>query len=202
MEQKVPCGNRNAMRRDLFTYVSECQETIREFQTLVDDSPGEQEEDEERYSLRELPLSEACLGLLKCSCGRLKASMEMMDHLGSASGTTLEDTTPANDTSDTDRWQALATLHERACTVGYGVTDFGAALYPPLWSGDDADSSEVRREVERQAQALRQLLQYVVVELYPRYDFPEATWNVVLKIQSAVEERTAEALQGIMAHEG
>jgi Grap2 and cyclin-D-interacting len=199
---KVPRGNRNAMRRDLLIYVSECQETIREFQTLVDDSPGEQEGDEDHYSARELPVAEACLGLLKCSRGLLKATMEMMDHLDSGTGTTTGDTAATNDTSDADRWRTLATIHERACTVGYGVTTFGAALYPPLWPGGaDVVNPEVRDEVERQVLALRQLLQYVVEEVHPRYDFPDAILNVVVKIQSAVEVRTAEALQGITAYE-
>jgi Grap2 and cyclin-D-interacting len=193
LENKVPRGNRNAMRRDLFTYLSECHETIQEFQTLVDDSPGEEEDDEDHYSARELPMAQAGLGLLKCSRGLVKATMEMMDH--------LDKCTASADDSDTDRWRAIATIHERACTVGYGVTDFGASLYPPLLPGDDSDNPEVRREVERQTLSLRQLLQYMVEDLHPCYDFPETMMDVVLKIQSAVEVRTAEALQGITAQE-
>lgn len=191
VEQKVPRGNRNAMRRDLFTYLSECQETIREFQTLVDESPEDDEEDEDHYSAQELPMAEGGLGLLKCSRGSLKAAMELMDHLDSCA-------VNATDGSDTDPWRAIATIYERVCVVGYGVTDLGASLYPPLLP----DNSEFRREVERQVHALRELLQYAVEELHPRYDFPNATMEVVWKIQSAVEVRAAEALQGITAPEG
>jgi hypothetical protein len=45
LEKKMPVGNRNAMRRDLFTYVKECNETICEFQELIDAGPTMREED-------------------------------------------------------------------------------------------------------------------------------------------------------------
>lgn len=40
LDKKVPMGNRNAMRRDLLTYTGECQETMDEFQELVDQGPA------------------------------------------------------------------------------------------------------------------------------------------------------------------
>jgi len=43
----VPQGNRNAMRRDWFTYAKECNETADEFQALVDLGPALREENED-----------------------------------------------------------------------------------------------------------------------------------------------------------
>ena len=40
MEKKLPQGNRNAMRRDLFTWMMECNETMQEFQQLIDNGPS------------------------------------------------------------------------------------------------------------------------------------------------------------------
>jgi hypothetical protein len=47
LEKKLPIGNRNAMRRDWFTYMADCNETLEEFQALIDEGPELREEDEE-----------------------------------------------------------------------------------------------------------------------------------------------------------
>ena len=50
LEKKLPMGNRNAIRRDLFTYMMECQETMEEFQQLVELGPASPRENTEELS--------------------------------------------------------------------------------------------------------------------------------------------------------
>jgi len=94
---KLPKGNRACMRRELFTWVSDCNETMQEFQEMVDRGSTEVkseavvgEEDLEKkkiiedgawdefcesmgtgdqYSAIEMPISVSCLALIKCSRG-------------------------------------------------------------------------------------------------------------------------------------
>ena len=199
LEQNMPRGNRNAMRRDLFTYLRECQETIREFQTLLDDSV-EEDDDDDHYTSAELPVARASWGLLNCSRGMLKATMEIMDHLDKSTASPALSSSSINssndDTNDEEHcWHAIVMLHNRVATVGYGVTDLGAALYPPLLLG--SEDTVISCEVQRQAQALRQLLQYILEDVQPRYGLLDPVWETVQKIQTAVEVRTAEVQQGI-----
>merc|ERR1712038_1636606 len=81
---KLPRGNRACMRREIFTWVADCNETMQEFQDIVehssttsvgdDDVDVDDEEDfvsEERYSSKELGIAIASLALIKCSRGIL-----------------------------------------------------------------------------------------------------------------------------------
>jgi Grap2 and cyclin-D-interacting len=43
LQKQLPRGNRNAMRRDLFTWMMDCNETMQEFQQLIDNGPGEKD---------------------------------------------------------------------------------------------------------------------------------------------------------------
>ena len=88
LKKLLPKGNRNAIRRELFTWTRECQDTMEEFQELVDMGPKMSEnaaedpdveddedddyfgnDDEDQYSEIELPIAQACLGVLKNSGG-------------------------------------------------------------------------------------------------------------------------------------
>jgi hypothetical protein len=194
LEKKLPVGNRNAMRRDLFTYRMESNVTIQEFQALLLTSPSEQhhyhptdddhhnneqeEEDDDEdiedcYSVSELPIAVACVGILKCSRGTINVAMDAMDRIGMsispppsslqedrtnttttiAGGSGTNDAVGVtnknnisnnNDGEDQNhaRWICTSTLHDLACQVGYGVTDLGASLYPPLVLQTSDDSKK------------------------------------------------------------
>lgn len=53
LDKKVPVGNRNAMRRDLLTYAMECQETMDEFQEVVDQGPASSDDNDGSKSISE-----------------------------------------------------------------------------------------------------------------------------------------------------
>jgi hypothetical protein len=287
LEKKLPVGNRNAMRRDLFTYRMESNVTIQEFQAMLLASPSEhhhrhptdgdnhnneQEEEEDDdddiedcYSVSELPIAVACVGILKCSRGTINIAMDTMDRIGMSilppSSSLQEDRTNTtttgggvtnnnnnsnnhnnNDGEDQNhaRWICTSTLHDLACQVGYGVTDLGASLYPPLVLqrpddskkdvgalqvkddtitttaatatttavADNNDDNTLYQEVQRQSDAVRRVLQYIV-DIHSKYDLSSTTtaatssgstdtsntniMDVVRNLQNAIELRTQEA---------
>lgn len=174
----LPKGNRNAMRRDLMVWTSEVLETTEEFGGYLELGPakeeGEQEEgtsegekeEEDRwddfcegntdqYVARELPIVEACVGLMKCTKGSLNLATKALEAVGK--GLPQEEVGGGDDDDDADdegsekkeqtrdrkkrALQWMSDLHELARASGEGVTDLGACLYPPLRleSGDDHD---------------------------------------------------------------
>ena len=113
LEKKLPVGNRNAMRRDLLTYMKDCHETLTEFQEKVDKGPSLKEEeaeetkefvddgglspweafldgDEDQYSTQELPVAIACVAVVRCSRGSINAALQAMEAVGAQLTTTNE----------------------------------------------------------------------------------------------------------------
>ena len=149
LNKMLPQGNRNAMRRELFTLTRECNDTMEEFQELVELGPRdeteeqnvEQEEEEDdyfgndeddQYSELELPMAQACLGLLKNSRGNMKVALEACEALGK-----LEQ--ESGESEKSKHLRAILTTHGHAKKVGEGVTDLGSLLYPPLQPSDLRD---------------------------------------------------------------
>ena len=109
---RLPKGNRACMRRELFGWVRECNETMEEFQELIDlgqssdgngDGNGNENENEtndetdnqwddfcnnvgtgEQYTSQELPIVQASHALIKCSRGILNLSLKACDCAGDA----------------------------------------------------------------------------------------------------------------------
>jgi len=101
---KLPRGNRGCMRRELFTWVGDCNETMGEFQELVDlgvvvveeeDGDGEEEDGwdtfcenkgtGDSYIALELPISTASVALIRCSRGVLNLVLKACECAGAVS---------------------------------------------------------------------------------------------------------------------
>ena len=107
MTTTIPLGNRNAIRRDILQYKLECQDTIQEFELLLqqsqeqmnhhhktsssknnnnkdEDENDDSDDDEEEFytTLHEIKIVTPCVALLKCSRGVLNITLNMIDHIG------------------------------------------------------------------------------------------------------------------------
>jgi Grap2 and cyclin-D-interacting len=259
LNRQLPVGNRTAMRRDLLGYMKECQETIEEFQAMIDAGPprddaapgsdrevggpdaGADDDDEDddghdewdafldgqldRYRPEELPAVVPCVAMVKCSRGTLNLVLQALDVVGAQLGeaTTTAAAPAQTDNGDLDASSSppqqlssedkallgrMERLHERACQVGIGMTDLGAALYPPL------DCDAVGVQVLRQAGAIEQVLRAMTSSVaVGDDDEEEATsstpsadlgveWTAAVrelhqKLTSAVSARRTEALEAL-----
>jgi len=158
----LPKGNRAAMRRELMVWIKDCNESIEEFEEVLelgprdDNSNNEEEEeemmDEEQYTEKEMSVARASVNLMKCSKNLLTLVLktcecvgEYVDKIPASDDTAASednDTTQQQQVNDKKRQEILqwiSNLHEMARTVGEGVTNVGILLYPPL---DKATASE------------------------------------------------------------
>jgi Grap2 and cyclin-D-interacting len=251
LNRQLPVGNRTAMRRDLLGYMKECQETIEEFQAMIDAGPqrddaapgsdrvfgdpdaddddedddGEDEWDAfldgqlDRYRPEELSAAVPCVAMVKCSRGTLNLVLQALDVMGAQLGEATATASAA--AADHDAWPPplssedkallwrMEHLHERACQVGIGMTDLGAALYPPL------DYDAVGVQVLRQAGAIEQVLRSMTNEVVDDDDEEEeeeeavspsadlgVEWTAAVrelhqKLALAVSARRTEALEAL-----
>mmetsp|Transcript_26201 Transcript_26201/g.29425 ORF Transcript_26201/g.29425 Transcript_26201/m.29425 type:complete len:383 (-) Transcript_26201:5183-6331(-) len=158
LNKHIPQGNRNAIRREIFTWTRECNDTMEEFQEMVDLGPREVAQDDginnddfvdEQYTDDELPIAIACLGLVKISRGNMKVSLETLESIGGKS----------NETQDNDYYlESISEVHEYARKVGVGITDLGSAMYPPLISSKNILENEIRK----QAACIKKSLDYIL----------------------------------------
>ena len=201
---KLPNSNRNAMRRDLFTWIMECQDTMREFEELLsiqnNGDSGSTAEDttwemftsgpSDEYAPEEQPIAVASLALIKCSRGSIKAALQACEAVGSHLSALADN---PNQQQELLAW--ISKLHDVARTVGDGMTDLGSLLYPPL------EMEELSDQVTTQCTA--------IVELHTMIldDPPEcgqASWEAELvrlstSIRTAAHARAKEAQAGITA---
>jgi hypothetical protein len=155
---KLPSNNRNAMRRDLLTWMMECQDTMDEFAELllvpttatnattnnaVDMTTWEMftSGQSDEYTVDEQPIAVASLALIKCSRGSLKVTLNACEAIGNhiVATTSSSTTTTTNDNhnerpgSESHRYLSwISKLHDAARAVGDGMTDLGSLMYPPL----------------------------------------------------------------------
>ena len=149
------------MRRDLFQWLRDCNDTMEEFQEMIDSGPssGSNNADwgdfcdgtEDRYTADELKIAQSCVAIVKCSRGTINGVMKICDYLGE-----YIDKEPSDNSNHELLW--IATLHELARNIGRGVTDFGSLMYPPL----DLDSGE-DGEIELVCQLKHQVRALVTV---------------------------------------
>jgi hypothetical protein len=162
LSRMLPQGNRNAIRRELFTWTRECQDSMEEFQEMVDLGPRqgggsrdveeEQDDDddddffggedgEQQYTEEEMPMAKACLGILKNSRGNMKIAVETCEALGEK----VRETSPEDAQCHLD---AIAQVHGYARLVGVGVTDLGSLMYPPILPASADLEAQVRKQVD------------------------------------------------------
>jgi len=212
LEKKMPVGNRNAMRRDLLTFKMECNETLTEFQEMIDRGPSLREEDEndndeetkqpeeaslweafldgdeDQYADHELPVAVACVAIIKCSRGSINATLQALEAV------TLSEGGESLNATDKARLTWMSTLHDFATAVGNGMTDLGACLYPPL----NLDS--VKAELERQVGTVEQCVNHLVEATTMDGEALELSPDVKVlasKLQSVIQTRRNEALEAI-----
>uniref|UniRef100_A0A7S2UAH1 Cyclin-D1-binding protein 1-like N-terminal domain-containing protein n=2 Tax=Attheya septentrionalis TaxID=420275 RepID=A0A7S2UAH1_9STRA len=218
---KVPKGNRNAMRRDLFTWVMECNETMEEFQEMIDLGPAPQQTDasnqdadgeswddgdEDQYSDTELEVAKASLALIKCSRGTmsvvLKACECAGDEIVTSEGETLRKKAIL---------QWMSDLHAMSRIVGEGATDLGALLYPPMnfspTDEGDGEASDIfqattlGRQIATQAAAIEAVNAFILDSSPTTEDgssleslnLSEDVTSMAAKLRTAGESRKQEA---------
>jgi hypothetical protein len=171
LNKMLPQGNRNAIRREIFTWTRECNDTMEEFQEMIDLGPREagvvednaiEEEDEdeddfddeEQYTDDDLPIAKACFGLLKISRGNLKIALETLEALGNKAN---------NETQDNDEYlESIAKVHEYARIVGEGVTDLGSVMYPPLIPSSSTTTDNLENETRKQVACIMEFQDYIL----------------------------------------
>jgi hypothetical protein len=171
LNKMLPQGNRNAIRREIFTWTRECNDTMEEFQEMIDLGPREagvvednaiEEEDEdeddfddeEQYTDDDLPIAKACFGLLKISRGNLKIALETLEALGNKAN---------NETQDNDEYlESIAKVHEYARIVGEGVTDLGSVMYPPLIPSSSTTTDNLENEIRKQVACIMEFQDYIL----------------------------------------
>jgi hypothetical protein len=191
---KLPKNNRNAMRRDLLTWMVECQETMQEFSDLLQVVDTSEEGAEttwdmfcagqsEAYSEGEQPIAVASLALIKCSRGSIKVALQACEVVGESADN------EEDDAARVDLLTWILTLHELARNVGDGMTDLGANMYAPL------ELEDLQEELTSQASAIAQLHEHVLLETSPV--LPAETVEMSTNIRGAAAKRVIEAQEGI-----
>jgi hypothetical protein len=195
LNKLLPQGNRNAIRRDLFTWTRECQDTMDEFLEMIDLGPAEtgsgdcvEEEDdddffddEDQFSETEMPIATACFALFKCSRGTMKAALEASEELGKR----------ATESQAEKYLDLIRQLYDYARVVGEGVTDFGSVLYPPLLPS----TKDLEAQVRKQAQSIITLQDFVLgID-----SLPAKVSTLANTLRNATETRQKDALEAIVA---
>jgi hypothetical protein len=152
LNRLLPQGNRNAIRRELFTWTRETNDSMEEFQEMIDRGPGEDVskddvgeelddlfgEEDDQFSDSDMPVAKACLGILKCSRGAMKLTLDVFEDLG----------TRYAETHDEVLLENISKIHEYARGVGEGVTDLGSSMYPPILPNAQGIHSQVQKQVD------------------------------------------------------
>jgi len=202
--KKIPQGNRNAMRRDLFQWVKDCNDTMQEFQDIIDLGPvtatvaeGNHDLDwddfcegaDEQYSEKELKVAQSCLALIKCTRGTISNVLNACDHIGELLQTTEE---------KTRHFIWISSLHELARNVGEGATELGVMMYPPLdMDGEEEDGkSALQIQLETQVQALLDTNGFIL-SVGTKVDLASEVVAFSKKLYSASETRCKEAVRAI-----
>lgn len=152
LKRLLPQGNRNSIRREVLTWTRDTNDSMAEFQEMIDLGPADdkvadtavEDEDEnffggdEQYADDELPVAKACLSILKCSRGTLKLALETFEVLGAK----------YTETQDQDALDWIVKLHQFTKVVGEGVTDLGSMMYPPMLENSNNLKIQVQSQVE------------------------------------------------------
>jgi hypothetical protein len=213
--KKLPVGNRNSVRRDLLTFQMECQETLQEFQQMIDEGPAPEILDEKVMDSAESSspageilssddegaMWEAFLSDQPNQYSEIELSIVVPCHaLLKCSRGCLNVALQAIEAAgqEPDSFSSISELFHKTLLVGDGVTELGASLYPPL------SYESVENEARRQAGALRETLQYVQrlslsSDEVAAIQLPQETLDLRLKVADAVEKREAELVQALTA---
>jgi hypothetical protein len=220
---KLPKGNRACMRREIFTWVGDCNETMQEFQEVVDLGPASVEKtvenesspmddfEETQYANNgELETAKACLAIVKCSRGVLGLVLKACECAGNEAEKTKE--------KESDHFKAIlqwiSNAHELSRKVGENATELGVLLYPPI-NIEIADSesdqhdkegkwsrTEIGKQILMQTEAIKAVASYVHDHIVPGDDhipipMSDEIMELASKLLSAVDLRKTEANQAL-----
>jgi len=205
INKMLPKGNRNAMRREIFTLTRECNDTMEEFEELIelgpkdengndeiDEADADDEDDyfdddgEDQYPEKEMPMARACLGLLKNSRGNMKIALETCEALGQ-----LESDSGDNDDACLE---AILTVHQHAKKVGEGVTDLGSLMYPPLLP----QSSDLKAGIRQQAAFIKDFQDYILGNLSSEsFLLPAKIMDLANTLRNAAETKETDFLNAL-----
>jgi len=211
LQKKVPQGNRNAMRRDLFTWMMECNETMAEFQEMIDRGPstgllttatticeGNDEatdedsfddflqDDNEQYTAFELEIAKPCVAMVKCSRGTINVALKASE----CAGDLIKQCTPGEDTQ-ARILQWIGNVHDKARHVGEGMTDLGTLLYPTL-SIEDIES-----QGNKQHDAILAVLEYILDTT--DMELSDEVVDMATKLRAVAQTRHDEMTKAIAA---
>lgn len=222
--EKNPKGNRTCIRRELFTWVTECNETMQEFQDLLDSERHEDQEDNtkawdkfcsnpgtgENYTALEHPIVMACIAIIKCSRGVLGLALKSLECAGDEIVRLTADEDESMEKTDTRRrhiLQWMSNLHEICRSIGEGATDLGYLLYPPLdlcLQGDEMlpSATKLGQQMLQQKQVLLTAAHMIndslpAKEGQEEINMSEDVKEMSSKLLSAITIRTNEAEQSI-----
>ena len=188
LDRFLPQGNRNAIRRELFTWTRETNDSMEEFQEMIDRGPNEDVSHEEmfeelddlfgdendRFPATDLPVAKACLGILKCSRGTMKLTLDVLEDLGTRYAATHDEAI----------LEKISMVHHRARLVGEGVTDLGSSMYPPIFP----EIHDLESQVQKQVDNILGLLDHVLGTA----GLPQSVNELAHVLQVAVETRRHE----------
>ena len=196
LNKMLPQGNRNAIRREIFTWTRECNDTMEEFEEMVnlgpkeasDDDAEEDEDDfcdfgEDQYTDDDLPIARACSGVLKISRGNMKIALETCEALGEqVAGLNKED----------ECLEAILKVHEYAKLVGEGVTDLGSLMYPPLVPS----TANLEHGMRKQVAFIEEFQDYILgIE-----NMPTKISELANTLKNAVETREKDFFDALIAY--
>jgi len=103
---------------------------------------------DDQYSEPEIDIAKAGLGIIKCSRGSMKVSLEICEDLG----------TKASESQDEAFLQSILKVYNLARVIGEGVTDLGSLLYPGMLP----DTAALEDQLAEQAIAIGELQDFVL----------------------------------------
>lgn len=224
INKKVPRGNRAAMRRDLFTWIKECQETISEFQEMLDLGPRDVESNYDKkekdsdnnagidnwddfcendggdqYTQTEYDIAKPTLALIQITKGTIQCSLKACECIGEQA--TTQDISPSQ---KSQLLLYLSTLHDLTRSIGEDMTDLGALLYPPLDVG--SVNNDLFLQMKIQSNGILKVCDWILDSRVLSSDTDEDAIEVVLseevleftkKIRKITHARTSEAERGL-----
>ena len=207
LNKLMPKGNRVSMKRDLLIWMKECNETISEFQEMLDLGPSsssdidKKEQDDtwddfiggsgdDQYSESDFQIAKPSLAIIKCSKGAINCVSKTCEFVGEQ--ISKLDISPAQRKT---LLQWISHLHDKARAVGGGMTDLGALLYPPLVIEGDLPT-----EIESQTLAIIDICE-LLISTDTRPDdnvesmlaLPAEILELATKIRNMVNLRRSEA---------
>ncbi len=222
---KIPKGNRACIRRDIFTWVGDCNESMQEFQEMVaadvaSEHRGESESSTwddfcanvgtgEEYTHGEAQIVRSCLAIIKCSRGSLNLVLKAFE----CAGTQLKKIEQSEEEHSKGVLQWISNVYEYAKVVGENVTDLGMLLYPPIdiSSIDESDENndikpwmrtEIGEQIQEQADAVKTLIEYIQEQRTPDSNeisivMSEEVNDLASKLSSAITLRRNEAEEAL-----